>query len=92
MRTARISKSQSQNPAKGKIITYINVVQGRKIMPRIGQMIELKTKFHRTGQKSHQTNAAIRGPRRTNVVRKQHIAYLLDNDSDVRSISAPELT
>jgi hypothetical protein len=75
---ARMRNSQSQKPAIGNRMTYINVVQGTKIIPRIGQMIELNVKFHLAGQNSHQTMAAIRGPNRTRVVRKQHIAYLLD--------------
>jgi hypothetical protein len=63
-------------------MTYINVVQGTKIIPRIGQIFELNAKFHLNGQMSHQIMAAIRGPKRTKVVRKQHIAYLLDDDYD----------
>jgi hypothetical protein len=74
---AKIKNSQSQKPATGKMITYIKVVQGAKMMPRIGQIIEVKARFQRAGQKSHQTSAAIRGPNRTRVVRKQHIAILL---------------
>jgi hypothetical protein len=62
-------------------MTYINVVQGRKMIPRMGQIIELKARFHFAGQKSHQTMAANLGPKRTNTVRKQHIAILLDDDS-----------
>jgi hypothetical protein len=59
------------------MITYIRVVQGAKMMPRIGQMMELNARFQRAGQKSHQTSAAIRGPKRMRVVRKQHIEDLL---------------
>jgi hypothetical protein len=61
--------------------TYINVVQGTKIIPRMGQMIVvLNAWFHINGQKSHQTMAATRGPKSTRTVRKQHIAILLDDD------------
>jgi hypothetical protein len=74
---AKIKNSQSQKPATGKMITYIKVVQGTKMIPRMGQMIELKAKFQRTGLNSHQITAAIRGPKRTRVVKKQHIAFLL---------------
>jgi hypothetical protein len=77
---ARMRNSQSQKPATGKMITYINVVQGTKIIPRMGQMIELNAKFHLNGQMSHQISAAIRGPKRTKVVKKQHITCLLNND------------
>lgn len=79
---ARMRNSQSQKPATGKMMTYINVVQGTKIIPRIGQIIELNAKVHLNGQMSHQIMAAIRGPKRTKIVRKQHIAYLLDDDYD----------
>jgi hypothetical protein len=78
-KTARMRNSQSQKPAIGNRMTYINVVQGTKIIPRIGQMIVLNVKFHLAGQNSHQTMAATRGPKRIRVVRKQHIAYLLDD-------------
>jgi hypothetical protein len=78
---AKIKKSQSQNPATGKRITYNKSVQGAKMMPRIGQRIEPpKAIRHKPGQKSHQTKAAIRGPNRTRDVRKQHIAFLLANE------------
>jgi len=80
---AKIKNSQSQKPATGKMITNIKVVQGTKIIPRMGQIIdELKAAFHLRGQNSHQIIAATRGPRRTRVVRKQHIAILLDDDYD----------
>jgi len=79
---ARMRNSQSQKPTTGKMMTYINVVQGTKIIPRIGQMIELNAKVHLAGQMSHQIMAAIRGPKRTKVVKKQHITCLLDNNYD----------
>ena len=74
---AKIKNSQSQKPATGKMITYIKVVQGTKMIPKIGQMIELNAIFHLAGQISHQITAAIRGPKRNRVVKKQHIAFLL---------------
>jgi hypothetical protein len=66
------------------MITYINVAQGRNIIPRIGQMIELNADIavsptQRTGETSHQIMAAIRGPNRTRAVKKQHIANLLQD-------------
>jgi hypothetical protein len=79
---ARMRNSQSQKPATGKMMTYINVVQGTKIIPRMGQMIEGNTMFHLNGRMSHQITAAIRGPKRTKVVKKQHIAFLLEDDYD----------
>jgi hypothetical protein len=63
-------------------MTYIKVVQGRNIIPRMGQIIEPKARLHFAGQKSHQTMAANLGPRRTRTVRKQHIAILLDELND----------
>jgi hypothetical protein len=68
-------------------MTYINVVQGTKIIPRIGQMIELNADIaesptQRTGVISHQIMAAIRGPKSKRIVKKQHIACLLDDDYD----------
>jgi hypothetical protein len=74
---ARMSRSQSQKPTTGNIPTYIRVVHGRKMMPRIGQIMVLNVRFHFIGQKSHQTIAARRGPKRNRVVMKQHIANLL---------------
>jgi hypothetical protein len=75
---ARIKNNQSQKPATGKMITNIKVVHGTKMIPRIGQIIELlKAAFHLRGQNSHQTIAATRGPRRTRTVKKQHMAILL---------------
>jgi hypothetical protein len=79
---ARMRNSQSQKPATGKMMTYINVVQGTKIIPKMGQMIELNVRLHLAGQNSHQIMAATRGPKRTKAVRKQHIAFLLDDDYD----------
>jgi hypothetical protein len=63
-------------------MTYINVFQGTKIIPRIGQMFELKARFHFAGKNNHQMMAATRGPKRTKTVRKQHIAILLDDVND----------
>jgi hypothetical protein len=78
---AKTKKSQSQNPATGKRMTYIKSVQGAKMIPKIGQRIEPpKAIRHIAGQNSHQTSAATRGPKRTSDVRKQHIAFLLEND------------
>jgi hypothetical protein len=63
------------------MITNIKVVQGTKMIPRMGQMMELlKAAFHLRGQNSHQIIAATRGPKRTRVVKKQHIAILLYDD------------
>lgn len=82
---ARMRNSQSQKPAIGNRMTYIKVVQGKTIIPKIGQMIELNAEIgvsptQRTGLMIHQITLATRGPKRTNIVKKQHIAILLDDD------------
>ena len=59
------------------MMTYISVVHGAIMIPRIGQMMELNARFQRAGQNYHKTSAAIRGQSRTRTVRKQHIATLL---------------
>jgi hypothetical protein len=52
---------------------YINVVQGKKRMPRTGQIKLLKAAVKRSGLINHQINVANRGPSRNRVVMKQHI-------------------
>jgi hypothetical protein len=74
--------NQSHKPATGKRITYINVVKGTKIIPRMGQMIELNTKFHFAGATSHQSMIKARGIKRIRMVSAQHIANLLGDDID----------
>lgn len=75
---ARIRNSQFQKPMTGKMITYINNVQGAKMMPRIGHIkLPPNATFQYAGQNSHQIIAATRGPNRSRTVKKQHIANLL---------------
>ncbi len=61
-------------------MTYINVLQGKNIIPRIGQIAELKAEAlvsptHRTGRIIHQRTPAKRGPKNTKTVKKQHMIY-----------------
>jgi hypothetical protein len=51
------------------------VVQGKNKNPRSGQTKVEKAASHRTGWASPQTRIATRGPSRTNVVKRQHIAF-----------------
>jgi len=72
--TSQIQSNPKTPP--GAIIKYINVVQGRKNKPRSGQMKLWKTARKYTGLASHQIKMAARGPRKSNVVKKQHIVRL----------------
>jgi hypothetical protein len=57
------SQSQSKPVTPpGKTITYIRVVQGRKIIPKIPQIPFVKAKLYLAGCISHQTALAKRGP------------------------------
>ena len=49
---------------------YINLVQGKKMMPRTAQIQEPKAALNRTGLISHQTKVANRGPSRNSVVKR----------------------
>jgi hypothetical protein len=55
------------------MMTYISVVHGRKMRPRIPQMKFVNASCQRMGLMSHQIRIAARGPKSTNVVKKQHI-------------------
>lgn len=51
-------------------MTYMIVVQGTKMIPRIGQITESKARSQRTGLTIHQITPAKRGPNNTRVVKK----------------------
>src|SRR4051812_3785767 len=71
------SPSQTQsNPTTppGRTATYISVVNGTKMKPKIGQYQVSNAWSKRAGLKSHQTKSATRGPRNANVVKMQHIS------------------
>ena len=53
--------------------TYVRVVQGAKIIPNIGHIIELKVALHLALSRIHQMTLATRGPKRIRTVNKQHI-------------------
>jgi len=53
--------------------TYVRVVQGAKIIPNIGQIMELNVELHLAVSTIHQIILATRGPNRIRTVNKQHI-------------------
>lgn len=72
--------------------TYVRVVQGAKIIPNIGHIIELKVALHLAVSRIHQTILATRGPKRTKTVNKQHIlkpSYYSEAQIAAVSINAP---
>jgi hypothetical protein len=88
---ASMRKAQSQNPVTppGATATYINVVQGKNINPRMGQRAELKaTPTQAKGRAIHQITPAIRGPRKSKTVKKQHIgkSLLKEKAGQVRDV------
>ncbi len=74
IRSPRPSQIQS-NPTipPGNMMTYMSVVHGRKMRPRIPQMKFVNASCQRMGLMSHQIRIAARGPKSTNVVKKQHL-------------------
>jgi hypothetical protein len=75
-RKANPRKIQSipTKPTAGlKTMAYVSVVQGRNMIPKIVRIQELKAIANRIGLSNHQIPNPTRGPRKTRVVKKQHI-------------------
>ncbi len=79
--TARISHNQSQvvKPTPGDHkITYINVVNGRKMMPRIGHnQLPPKAALNMAGRASQMSSVPMRGKNAANIANKQTMLEIL---------------
>jgi hypothetical protein len=66
-------------PLRGKIKTYIKIVQGAKIKPRIptnhGKLKPANAVVTLTGAINQYTRKARRGPKNRRDAKKQHIVY-----------------